>query len=86
MLIQSCGVFGITVIYVKVLAHISGETIGYLQQSAAGIKESDFFVLKTNQCETCALTKSQHIISQSRNQSDGKNDFFFAGLSWSYAV
>lgn len=42
----------------KIMAHVSGEAIGHLQESATDIQVLDSFVPKTNQCETCALTKA----------------------------
>ena len=64
----------------RVLAHVSGEAITHLEKAAADIKVSDSYVPTTNQCETCALTKSQQIISRSSRKSEG-NDNPFSRIS-----
>lgn len=61
----------------KIMGHPSGETIRHLEDSSAGIKVLNSEVPKTNQCETCALTKSQRIISRSNQKSDDVKDPFY---------
>ena len=60
----------------RIMGHPSGETISHLEKSTEGIKVLESEVPKTNQCETCALTKSQRIISRSTNKSEDKTEPF----------
>lgn len=50
-----------------IMAYVSGKAIKHLERSLADVKlfDSATSVLKTNQCKTCALTKSHQIISKS---------------------
>ena len=61
----------------KIMAHASGEAISHLQDSSTGIKVIEASVPKTNECETCALTKSQSIISRSDQKSEHKDHPFY---------
>ncbi|SLM36894.1 Ribonuclease H-like domain [Lasallia pustulata] len=56
----------------QVMAHASAEAISHLETSAEGvkIKDKEFMVLKTNECEPCALSKAYQIISKSSIKSD----------------
>lgn len=60
----------------KIMAHVSGEAIRHLQDSAADVKVLGSSVPSTSQCETCALTKSQQIISRSSRKSEGSSNPF----------
>ena len=61
-----------------VMAHVSGEAIRHLEKSSADVKLSDSAasVPKTNQCETCALTKSHQIISRSSKKTENNVEPF----------
>ncbi|SLM36577.1 Ribonuclease H-like domain [Lasallia pustulata] len=54
------------------MAHASAEAISHLETSAEGvkIKDKESTVLKTNECEPCALSKAHRIVSRSSIKSD----------------
>ncbi|SLM34143.1 Ribonuclease H-like domain [Lasallia pustulata] len=56
----------------QVMAHASAEAISHLETSAEGvkIKDKESTVLKTNECEPCALSKAHRIVSRSSIKSD----------------
>ena len=58
------------------LAHASEDAIKHLKMSAEGVKVIDGRVPKTNECETCALSKAHQIISQSSDKSEYSDNFF----------
>lgn len=62
-----------------VMAHVSDEAIGHLEKPSADVKvsRSATSVPKTNQCETCALTKSHRIISRLSDKSESSAKPFF---------
>ncbi len=57
----------------QILAHASHDVIKHLEESAEGVEvkdKDDGQVPKTNECETCALSKSHRIISRSNKMSE----------------
>ncbi len=47
------------------LSHVNSETIAHLEKSIDDVKIiDDSSVLTTTACETCALIKTQHVISR----------------------
>lgn len=57
----------------SIMAHPSHDTVMQLEKSSSNVVISDISlsqVPKTNECETCALTKSHHIISRSSEKSE----------------
>ena len=64
----------------KVLAHASHDTVMHLEESTSGIKidnKESAQVPRTNECETCALTKSQRIVSRSPDVSEDSDKPFY---------
>ena len=58
------------------MAHLSGDAITHLEDFSKDVKVFNTPVPKTHQCETCALTKSQQIISRSSDKSKNRNTPF----------
>lgn len=59
----------------QVLGHASHEAISHLETVTQEVKISDSIrVPKTNECETCALSKSQRIVSRSSDKSESSSD------------
>ena len=61
----------------QILAHAGPETIQQLPNAAEGIKISDTLPApKTNECETCALSKAHQLISRSSIKSESSDKPF----------
>lgn len=62
----------------NILAHAGQETIQHLESSVEGISISgNAAVPKTNECETCALSKAHQLISKSSNNSESNEAPFY---------
>lgn len=65
----------------QILGHASHDAIAHLETSAEGVKLSDGKdrqIPKTNECQTCALSKAHRIISRSPDKSESSDLMQFA--------
>lgn len=60
----------------QILGHASQDAIKHLETSAEGVKVVTGQVPKTNECQTCALSKACQIISHSSDKSESSNKPF----------
>ena len=63
----------------QILAHASPDVIKHLEQSVKGVKVTNKDtdrVPKTNECETCALSKAHQIVSRSPDKSENSTEPF----------
>ena len=62
------------------LAHVSDETIQHLPKGAEGMKIFDDvaqMIPKTNECESCALSKAREIVSRKFDNAESADTLFF---------